>query len=97
MLGFLVFFAENSWMEPRKCDYNGRYYCPFCHKNNTLSIPARILHNWDFEEKKVSEATRQFLTLMAKKPNINLDKSNPKLFTFVEDLNIVKVKLYCVF
>lgn len=80
-------------MEPRRCDYNGRYYCPLCHKNNTFPIPARILHNWDFEERPVAEESRQFLTLMARKPNINLDKINPKLFSFVEDLNVVKVRV----
>jgi hypothetical protein len=78
-------------MEPRRCDYNGRYYCPMCHKNNAMSIPARIVHNWDFEEKGVSEASRQFLSLMAKKPNMHLEKLNPKLFSFVEELNAVKV------
>ncbi|OXA63877.1 Differentially expressed in FDCP 8 [Folsomia candida] len=84
------FTLKNSWMEPRICNYNGRYFCPICHKNNSHSIPARILHNWDFEEKPVSEGSRQFLILMARKPNINLDRVNPKLFSFVEDLNIVK-------
>jgi hypothetical protein len=79
-------------MEPRRCDYNGRYYCPMCHKNNAMSIPARIVHNWDFEEKGVSEASRQFLSLMAKKPNMHLEKLNPKLFSFVEELNAVKVR-----
>jgi len=56
-----------------------------------MSIPARILHNWDFEEKQISEESRQFLFLMVKKPNMNLNKINPRLFGFVEELNAVKV------
>lgn len=77
-------------MEPRRCDYNGKYYCPQCHQNLGMPIPARIFHNWDFEERKVSEASRQFLSLMLRKPNIHLEQINTKLFSFVEDLNAVK-------
>jgi hypothetical protein len=77
-------------MEPRKCEYDGKYYCPLCHKNYTAKIPARILHNWDFEERKICEASRQFLTLMSRKPNINLQEVNLKLFGFVEELGAVK-------
>lgn len=93
MLVVNLYFAENSWMEPRRCDYNGKYYCPQCHQNLTMPVPARIFHNWDFEERKVSEASRQFLALMLRKPNINLEEMNSKLFSFVEDLNAVKVRL----
>jgi len=78
-------------MEPRLCDYNGKYYCQMCHKNNKISIPARILHNWDFEEKRVSECSHQFVNLMAHKPNMHVEKLNPKLFNFVEELNETKV------
>ncbi|CAL8102347.1 unnamed protein product [Orchesella dallaii] len=84
------FTLKNAWMEPRRCDYNGKYYCPQCHKNLMMPIPARIFHNWDFEERKVSEATRQLLSLMLRKPNIHLEDINSKLFSFVEDLNAVK-------
>lgn len=86
-------FAESSWMEPRRCDYDGKYYCPLCHKNSMMTVPARIIHNWDFEPRPVSESNRQYLTLMFKKPNIHLEKLNPRLFYFVADLNAVKVML----
>ncbi|PSN44573.1 Differentially expressed in FDCP 8 [Blattella germanica] len=43
---------KNSWVEPRLCDYDGRYYCPTCHWNSTAVIPARVVHNWDFEERR---------------------------------------------
>lgn len=48
---FLV--SETQSMEPRMCDYNGLYYCPNCHWNSLMVIPARVLHNWDFESRKV--------------------------------------------
>ncbi|CAG2117335.1 unnamed protein product, partial [Medioppia subpectinata] len=35
------------------CDYNGLYYCNCCHfgESNSVVIPARIIHNWDFTPK----------------------------------------------
>ncbi|GLG98815.1 hypothetical protein R5R35_002504 [Gryllus longicercus] len=81
---------KNSWVEPRLCDYNGHYYCPNCHWNMTCVIPARVVHNWDFEEKPVCQATRQLLQLMVKRPVLKLQELNPRLFGFVEELSLVK-------
>lgn len=47
-------------MEPRICDYTGLYYCPTCHWNDTLPMPARILHNWDFTPGKVCRGNFNF-------------------------------------
>lgn len=77
-------------MEPRICDYSGLYYCVTCHWNNTAIIPARVIHNWDFVPKKVGRASLQELNILYEKPFINLEKKNPKLFIFVQILNIVK-------
>lgn len=76
--------------QPRRCEYTGRYYCSLCHWNSYSVVPARVLHNWDFEPRKVCRASLQFLRLMVKKPVLNIDKLNPMLFTFVEDLRHVK-------
>lgn len=76
--------------QPRRCEYTGRYYCSLCHWNSHAVVPARVLHNWDFEPRKVCRASLQFLRLMAKRPVLNIDKLNPMLFTFVEDLRHVK-------
>ncbi len=40
----------------RLCDYSGLYYCPTCHHNDQAVIPARVVHNWDFAQKKVRRA-----------------------------------------
>ncbi|KAH9362071.1 hypothetical protein HPB48_002049 [Haemaphysalis longicornis] len=40
--------------QPRRCEYTGRYYCSLCHWNSHAVVPARVLHNWDFEPRKVS-------------------------------------------
>lgn len=42
--------------EARQCDYTGLYYCSSCHWNDQAVIPARVIHNWDFEPRKVSGA-----------------------------------------
>ncbi|KAG0415600.1 hypothetical protein HPB47_007216 [Ixodes persulcatus] len=76
--------------QPRRCEYTGRYYCSLCHWNSQTIVPARVLHNWDFEPRKVCRASLQFLRLMVRKPILNLDELNPMLFTFVEDLGHVK-------
>ncbi|XP_063239716.1 differentially expressed in FDCP 8 homolog isoform X2 [Bacillus rossius redtenbacheri] len=81
---------KNSWVEPRLCDYDGQYYCPGCHWNSTAVIPARVVHNWDFEERKVCRASRQLLKLMFRSPVIRLEALNPRLFAFVEELSVVK-------
>ncbi|XP_070808945.1 differentially expressed in FDCP 8 homolog isoform X2 [Pituophis catenifer annectens] len=47
--------------EARQCDYTGLYYCSSCHWNDQAVIPARVIHNWDFEPRK---KLRQDILLM---------------------------------
>lgn len=94
---FIFHLIENSWIEPRLCDYDGRFYCPTCHWNSTAVIPARVVHNWDFEERRVCRASKQLLRLMEKRPVLKLQQLNPRLFDFVEELNVVKVCTYFLF
>ncbi|XP_032891571.1 differentially expressed in FDCP 8 homolog isoform X2 [Amblyraja radiata] len=47
--------------EARRCDYTGQYYCSSCHWNDVAVIPARVIHNWDFEAHK---KLRQDILLM---------------------------------
>ncbi|XP_055957619.1 differentially expressed in FDCP 8 homolog A [Patella vulgata] len=75
---------------PRLCDYSGQSYCEYCHWNDTMVIPARVLHNWDFEPKKVSRASKQFLRLMYTRAVIRINDINPMLFNFVDELNEIK-------
>uniref|UniRef100_A0A915PM17 Phorbol-ester/DAG-type domain-containing protein n=1 Tax=Setaria digitata TaxID=48799 RepID=A0A915PM17_9BILA len=88
--------------EPRLCDYNGHYYCPHCHWNDDWFIPARIVHNWDFNKYKVCRATKQLLVIIEKKPIFNILKLNPRLVNYVDQLdrinkirhNILLMKCY---
>ncbi|KAJ8299454.1 hypothetical protein KUTeg_023514, partial [Tegillarca granosa] len=43
---------KTGFSEPRLCDYSGNYYCELCHWNDAMIIPARVLHNWDFDTRK---------------------------------------------
>ncbi|XP_029464199.1 differentially expressed in FDCP 8 homolog isoform X5 [Rhinatrema bivittatum] len=77
--------------EARQCDYTGQYYCSSCHWNDLAVIPARVIHNWDFEPRKVSRCTMRYLTLMVARPVLKLRESNPLLFNYVEEL--VEIRL----
>lgn len=75
---------------PKLCDYNGLYYCSYCNWENTAVIPARVARNWDFHPRKVSRNSLQLLRLMLVKAVLDIEKINPALFSFVEELALVK-------
>ncbi|KAK6627594.1 hypothetical protein RUM44_010072 [Polyplax serrata] len=77
-------------VEPRLCDYTGKYYCSTCHWNSTSVIPARVILNWDFEERVVCRSSKQILNLMSKLPILKLEELNPVLFACIEELGVVK-------
>ena len=53
-------------------------------------IPARIIHNWDWKKRYVSQAAYQLLTLTKDVPLINVENINKKLFSFVAELEYVR-------
>ncbi|XP_044283770.1 differentially expressed in FDCP 8 homolog isoform X2 [Varanus komodoensis] len=77
--------------EARQCDYTGLYYCSSCHWNDQAVIPARVIHNWDFEPRKVSRCSMRYLALMVSRPVLKLREINPLLFNYVEEL--VEIRL----
>ena len=81
---------QNSSLEARICDYTGLYYCAFCHWNDTMIIPARVLSNWDFEPRKVCRATKQLLKLMVCRPVLCIKDINITLFSLVDELKEIK-------
>ncbi|XP_077302151.1 differentially expressed in FDCP 8 homolog [Arctopsyche grandis] len=82
--------GETQRVEPRLCDYSGLYYCNTCHWNNECEIPARVVHNWDWEKRQVSQAAYQLLSLTKNTNLINLDTSNEKLYNFVTELDYAR-------
>ncbi|XP_047649510.1 differentially expressed in FDCP 8 homolog isoform X7 [Phacochoerus africanus] len=77
--------------EARQCDYTGQYYCSHCHWNDLAVIPARVVHNWDFEPRKVSRGSMRYLSLMVSRPVLRLREINPLLFNYVEELVEIRV------
>ncbi|NXN01690.1 DEFI8 protein, partial [Sylvia borin] len=62
------------------------YYCSSCHWNDLAVVPARAIHNWDFEPRKVSRCSMRYLALMVSRPVLKLREINPLLFNYVEEL-----------
>lgn len=58
------YFVGGVPSEARQCDYTGQYYCSTCHWNDTAVIPARVIHNWEFEPRKVPSASTDALVLL---------------------------------
>ena len=74
------------FVEPRLCDYTGRYHCPECHRGDKMPIPARIVCSWNFAEHEVSVASKAVLRAMQEVPVLNIARINASLFAHVEDL-----------
>lgn len=86
--------SESAWIEPRLCDYTGLYFCQRCHWNSLAVIPARVIRNWDMEMRRISRSAAQLLGLLNERPVLPLEELNPKLFTLVPDLSLLKVNFY---
>ncbi|CAG9824818.1 unnamed protein product [Phaedon cochleariae] len=82
--------VNKDWSEARKCDYTGLFYCTACHWGSSAVIPARVVHNWDFTPQPVCQASLQLLRICSKRPMINLEQLNPKLFHLVHELDLVR-------
>ena len=54
-----IYLSGGVPSEARQCDYTGQYYCSTCHWNDTAIIPARVIHNWEFEPRKVYSMVTQ--------------------------------------
>ncbi|CAB4055235.1 unnamed protein product [Lepeophtheirus salmonis] len=68
----IEFVSSSSKLKPNLCDYTGLYYCSLCHWGSKVPL---------------SQVSKQYLSLMVKKPVINIEKVNPRLFAAVHELN----------
>ncbi|XP_053621241.1 differentially expressed in FDCP 8 homolog [Plodia interpunctella] len=80
---------KDTWNDPRLCDYTGLYFCTTCHWNDLSAIPARVVHNWDWEKRYISRLAFQMLTLSWSRPYIDVERINSKLFKFIAELEWV--------
>lgn len=76
----------------RLCDYDGRYYCYQCHiGSDVVSIPARVIRNWDFTPRSVSKASMDKICFLRTKPVLfNLFQMNYMLYGFIDQLVHIK-------
>ncbi|XP_059082878.1 differentially expressed in FDCP 8-like [Tigriopus californicus] len=81
---------NNLSRRPRLCDYTGLWFCPTCHWNDTAITPARVVMDWDFEPRPVSQASKQYLFLMQNKPVLKVHEINSCLHAAIPELGVVQ-------
>lgn len=53
------------------CAFIGLYFCDTCMSNELISIPARIVHNWDFKPYPVSKKAFDYIKEIKDHPVID--------------------------
>lgn len=74
----------------RLCQYNGKYYCTICHRNDTEITPANVIKNWDFTPRLVCRASKQLITLLFFHPILPVLEINKEILVQVEELQLVE-------
>ncbi|CAL1289125.1 unnamed protein product [Larinioides sclopetarius] len=70
----------------RLCYYDGYNYCYECHENDLEFIPARVVHNWDFEKYPISKRAKIFISRIEKDPLLDIKVLNPAVYTAIEEM-----------
>ncbi|XP_023215463.1 uncharacterized protein LOC111618214 [Centruroides sculpturatus] len=73
--------------EAKICSYDGYNYCSECHENDVYYIPAKIIHNWDFEMYPVSKHAKRFLLEIETQPLLDLKTLNPSIYSVIEEMS----------
>ncbi|XP_055838216.1 pleckstrin homology domain-containing family M member 1 [Episyrphus balteatus] len=86
------------------CTFSGNYYCETCMDAEFVSIPARIMYNWDFHRYPVSKRAATFLAEFQYQPFIDFKVLNPDIYKASEEmaelqslrirLNFIRAYLY---
>uniref|UniRef100_A0A1I7TSH2 RUN domain-containing protein n=1 Tax=Caenorhabditis tropicalis TaxID=1561998 RepID=A0A1I7TSH2_9PELO len=82
------------------CAIDSKYYCTECMKaGGKVSIPARVVMDWDWKERAVSDRGRSWYEANQEKALINIKTTNPRLYTHVpalEETRKLREKLHLV-
>ncbi|KAF8792088.1 Pleckstrin homology domain-containing family [Argiope bruennichi] len=70
----------------RLCYYDGYNYCYECHENDVEFIPARVVHNWDFNKYPISKRAKIFISQIEKDPLLDIKVLNPAVYTAIEEM-----------
>ena len=71
------------------CAYTKRYYCEDCHWDETSTIPAKIMYNWDFRTFRVCHKAKLFLSSVSIEPIIDVKSFNSELHSLAPHLQEV--------
>ncbi|PRD23393.1 UNVERIFIED_CONTAM: Plekhm3 [Trichonephila clavipes] len=79
----------------RSCHYDGHNYCYGCHGNDTICIPARMIHNWDFKKYLVSKRVKMFISHIERDPLLDISVLNPAIYAIKEmgELRLLRTQL----
>ncbi|KAH9612956.1 hypothetical protein KSS87_019108 [Heliosperma pusillum] len=80
------FVLNFGWGKPRFCEYTGQLFCSSCHTHETVVLPARVLHHWDFTPYPVSQLAKSYLDSIVDKPMLCVNAVNPFLLSKVPTL-----------
>ncbi|KAJ8930045.1 hypothetical protein NQ314_017210 [Rhamnusium bicolor] len=72
--------------KPNICAFTGDYFCDSCMSTDLVSIPARIIHNWDFKTYPISQKGLNYLNDIQDHPTIDFKLLNPYIYSMVEDM-----------
>eukprot|EP01028_Stygiella_incarcerata_P003924 TRINITY_DN181_c0_g5_i2.p1 TRINITY_DN181_c0_g5~~TRINITY_DN181_c0_g5_i2.p1 ORF type:complete len:749 (+),score=216.61 TRINITY_DN181_c0_g5_i2:68-2248(+) len=86
-----VLHGSKIFSRARLCHYTNMYFCKGCHTRERHTIPALVLHNWDFETRPVSRLASRFLKSIWNRPVICVSAVNPLLFDEVPALQDIRV------
>ncbi|KAF5306032.1 hypothetical protein FQR65_LT00747 [Abscondita terminalis] len=66
--------------KPKTCAFSGRYFCDNCMSQEQISLPARVIHNWDFKIYEVSQKAFNYVNEIKDFPTIDLKILNPIIY-----------------
>eukprot|EP01062_Namystynia_karyoxenos_P030596 TRINITY_DN22823_c0_g1_i2.p1 TRINITY_DN22823_c0_g1~~TRINITY_DN22823_c0_g1_i2.p1 ORF type:complete len:665 (+),score=173.55 TRINITY_DN22823_c0_g1_i2:93-2087(+) len=90
---YSVLHAARRYDSVRFCFYTGEYHCPSCQDPedlDTMPIPGRMLHNWDFRQRPVSLRAVRYLRGAYYRPEVCISAVAPLLFESVTALRIAR-------
>ncbi|XP_043231760.1 uncharacterized protein LOC122386540 [Amphibalanus amphitrite] len=85
-------FVGMLYGEPRLCTLDGALYCGDCHTGRDhAQLPARIIHNWDFDRYPVARCNREFLEQVDSEPTINVAEHNISIYNVSAEMDRVRL------
>ena len=80
----------SSTVQPRRCHYYGKLYCPRCHISEQANIPAKIIKSFDMRLYPVCRRAKYILQLNSHQPFVDIPTDNENLYLLVPILSEIK-------